>query len=257
LNPPAAPARRTIRVVTYNVHSCIGVDRRFDPARIADVIAECRPDIVALQELGLRRPRGRRVDQAHFIASRLSMAMHFHPTIHVKEEKFGDAILSPLPSRFVRGGALPFYGEPRGALWAAILLDGFELQVINTHFGLPPDERRQQAETLLGPDWLGDPACRSPRILLGDFNAVPRSKAYRMLSRRMKDAFASTGPRRRRATFPSPVPMLRIDHIFFEKPIELVDVQVHRTRLSRIASDHLPVVADLSLPAHAAAGHAE
>lgn len=246
MSRPAEPRRR-VRVVTYNVHSCIGVDQKFDPARIAEVIAECRPDIVALQELGLRRPRKGRVDQAHFIAERLSMAMHFHPTVHVKEEKFGDAILSPLPSRLVRKARLPSLGERRGALWVAIDVAGLELQVINTHFGLFRGERRRQATTILGPDWLGDPECRSPRILLGDFNAVPRSNAYRLLARRMKDAFNGAAPRRRRATFPAPVPMLRIDHIFFEKPIAVIDVQVHRTRLSRVASDHLPLVADLLL----------
>jgi endonuclease/exonuclease/phosphatase family metal-dependent hydrolase len=127
-------------------------------------------------------------------------------------------------------------------------VNGLEVQVINTHFGLFRAERRRQATTILGPEWLGDPGCSSPRILLGDFNAVPRSNAYRLLARRMQDAFHGAGPRRRRATFPAPVPMLRIDHIFLEKAIEVVDVRVHRTRLSRVASDHLPVVADLLLP---------
>ena len=82
------------RIVTYNVHRCVGNDRRLDVARVADVLAKLEPDIVALQELDVGRARTGRVDQAHEIARRLDMAFHFHPAVAVEEELYGDAILT-------------------------------------------------------------------------------------------------------------------------------------------------------------------
>lgn len=237
-----------LRILTYNVHSCIGSDRKSDPARIAEVIADCRPDIIALQELDVRRARTGGIDQAHAIAAHLSMAVHFHPALHVEEEKYGDAILTALPSRLVKAGPLTSLGEPRGAIWVAVEVEGVELQVINTHLGLSRRERLNQVATLLGPLWLGNPSCRSPRILVGDFNAVPRSSAYRMLAGRMKDAQSAPASRRPGPTFPARLPLLRIDHIFVEDSIETLDVHVHRAGLARTASDHLPLIADIRLP---------
>ena len=80
------------RILTYNVHRCVGTDRKLDVARIADVIATYEPDIVALQELDVGRLRTGLVDQAHEIAHRLEMSFHFHPAMAVEEELYGDAI---------------------------------------------------------------------------------------------------------------------------------------------------------------------
>ena len=131
------------RIMTYNVHSCRGVDGKLDVGRIAAVIAQCRPDIVALQELDVGRKRTGTVDQAHDIATRLGMSFHFHAAVKVEEEEYGDAILTTLPERLVRSGPLPTLPrmrglESRGALWVAVEVDGVELQVINTHLGLVP-----------------------------------------------------------------------------------------------------------------------
>src|SRR6478672_11059906 len=95
------------RILTYNVHRCLGVDGVLDPGRIAAVIAACQPDIVALQELDVRRARSGGVDQAKAIADRLGMQMHFHAALRVLEEEYGDAILTARPSRMVKAGALP------------------------------------------------------------------------------------------------------------------------------------------------------
>ena len=85
------------RLLTYNVHRCVGVDRQLDVARIAGVIADLEPDIVCLQELDVGRARTGGVDQAHAIAERLDMSFHFHPAMRVEEELYGDAILTRLP----------------------------------------------------------------------------------------------------------------------------------------------------------------
>src|SRR5512142_1089209 len=95
------------RILTYNVHRCVGTDGALDVARIAKVIAQMRPDIVALQELDVLRARTDLVDQAHAIAEQLGMSFHFHPAFTVEEELYGDAILTACPIRVVRAGALP------------------------------------------------------------------------------------------------------------------------------------------------------
>src|SRR5215207_9342746 len=89
----------------------MGVDGRLSPARIAEVIASCNADIVALQELDVGRARTGGVDQAHAIAEELGMHMHFHPAFRVLEESYGDAVLTARPSRLVKAGPLPTWGR--------------------------------------------------------------------------------------------------------------------------------------------------
>ncbi|HTI66965.1 MAG TPA: endonuclease/exonuclease/phosphatase family protein [Caulobacteraceae bacterium] len=242
------------RIMTYNVHSCVGVDDRLDVARIAAVIAQSKPDIVALQELDVGRIRTGGVDQAHAIASRLGMSFHFGCAMTVAEEQYGDAILTALPMRLVKAGPLPTLPrvrglEPRGAIWAAIEVEpGVEVQIVNTHLGLVPLEQRAQAATLVGPAWLGDKACAAPKILIGDFNATSRYACYKVLTKGMADAqrqLQRNGVRPRTTrTFPSRFPMLRIDHLFVSPGVEVLDVHAPNGPLTRAASDHLPLVAD-------------
>src|SRR5271156_6618742 len=135
------------RILTYNVHRCVGTDRRLDVGRVAEVIAAQSPDIVALQELDVGRARTGGVDQAHRLARRLDMAFHFNAALRVEEELYGDAILTSLPQRLIKAGPLPGYRriprlEPRGALWIGVDVGGVELQVVNTHLGLVPREQQ-------------------------------------------------------------------------------------------------------------------
>ncbi|SMC51917.1 endonuclease/exonuclease/phosphatase family protein [Rhizobium sp. RU36D] len=244
--PSIAPAPHRLRLLTYNVHSCIGRDRRLDVARIAKVIASCNADIIALQELDVGRLRTGLVDQAEAIAAEVRMTSHFHPALHVEDEQYGDAILTALPSVTVRSQALPSIGETRGAIWVRVTVAGREVNIFNTHFGLRRRERLLQADELLGPDWLDSDACKGvPTIVTGDFNAVPRSQAFRKLASRLR-----TGDvRRMRATFPSGFPLLRLDHVFHTEGIELLELAPVMTPLARVASDHLPLLAEFSLPA--------
>lgn len=237
------------RILTYNVRRCLGIDGRLSPARIAEVIAFCEPDIVALQELDVNRARTGGVDQAQAIADELRMHFHFHPAIQVMEERYGDAILTPRPCRLVKAELLPTWGrrafvEPRGALWASVNTAGAEIQVINTHLGLRGPERLRQIDALLGPDWLGNPACREPVIIAGDFNAIPRSRVYQRLTAHLGDAQTWLGSSRQRPTYPGRAPLLRLDHIFVSRSIEVLRAEVIRTPLARIASDHLPLFVD-------------
>jgi len=246
------------RIMTYNVHRCVGVDRRLDVDRIAAVIAEFEPDVVALQELDVGRARTRGMDQAHEIAERLEMTFHFNAAMKVEEELYGDAILTHRPERLVRKGPLPTIGgvpglEPRGAVWIAIDFDGVEVNVINTHLGLVPREQRLQAAALTGPEWLGDPRCQDPVILVGDFNATSVTRPYQSVAAKLADAQRSPAIPKALPTFPSAFPVLRIDHVFVSAGLRIMASQAPFSPLARMASDHLPLIIDFEIEALAQA----
>ena len=248
-----ASAQDTLRIMTYNVHSCIGMDGKLSPERIARVIARCAPDVVALQELDVGRARTEGMDQAHIIAQCLEMDFHFHPAMHIEEERYGDAILTHLPMRLVKTGTLPGLPakpllEPRGVLWVEIELDGKVVQILNTHLGLLARERRVQAEALLGPDWLGHPACSGSVALCGDFNALPSSQVCRRLRTRLNDAQIELESHRPRSTFFGRFPTVRIDHVFVDSSLMVADIEVPDSELVRVASDHLPLIVEFRLP---------
>jgi endonuclease/exonuclease/phosphatase family metal-dependent hydrolase len=230
------------------------MDGKVDVGRIAAVIAAQAPDVVALQEIDVGRPRTGGLDQAHEIARRLGMTSRFHAALRVEEEQYGDALLTHLPERLIRAGPLPGYRplkrlEPRGALWVAMDLGhGQEIQVLNTHLGLVPREQWNQADALAGPDWLGGPLRRDPLILVGDFNMTAGSRAFRRLAAGLLDAHATQGSARRRlATFPARLPLLRIDHVLTSPGVRVSRLFAPITPLARVASDHLPLVVDFEL----------
>jgi endonuclease/exonuclease/phosphatase family metal-dependent hydrolase len=251
-NRAAAIPTDTLRVMTYNVHGCVGMDGKLDAQRIARLIARAKPDVVALQELDAGRTRSHGMDQAQLIARYLEMDFHFHAAICLKEERYGDSILTRLPQRLVKAGPLPQLAgkthlESRGALWVAIDLHGKELQIINTHLGLDRRERMAQVEALLGSDWLAHEQCRGPVILCGDFNALPSSPVYRRLSRRLRDVQTETQDHRPQSTFFGRFPTLRIDHIFISPGLEVISIEVPGSELACLASDHLPLVTEIRI----------
>jgi endonuclease/exonuclease/phosphatase family metal-dependent hydrolase len=241
-----------IRLLTYNVHRCLGVDGRLDVGRVAAVIAAQAPDIVALQELDVGRARTGGVDQAHEIALRLGMTARFHAARTVEEERYGDAILTALPERLIKNGPLPGHPrfrrlEPRGALWVAIKVGGVELEVLNTHLGLVPREQRIQAAALKGPGWLGRTDRRGPLVVTGDLNAGRASATFRALMAGMTDARAAAGAGRGTPTFPSQMPVLQLDHVLVSEGVGVCAVTTPMDALTRRASDHLPLVVDLEI----------
>ena len=254
-HPSSPRPRHGVRILTYNVHSCIGLDGRLSPDRIARVIARHAPDIVALQELDVGRSRTGHLDQARAIADALEMSLAFHPTVTVADEQFGDAVLSPHPLRLVRAGALPGIGlEPRGAVWVEFdVPDGAgatrTLQLINTHFSLHPRERVMAAEALLGPEWLGHASAHHDIVLCGDFNALSWFPSLRRLSRRLADAQTGLDGYRPRPTWFGRYPVGRIDHVLVDSLWTVLHVEVPDDTLARVASDHRPVVVDIAPPA--------
>jgi endonuclease/exonuclease/phosphatase family metal-dependent hydrolase len=252
--PPAHPfpSNQTIRIMTYNVHSCMGMDNKISPQRIARIIGRYEPDIVALQELDLKRPRTGGLDQPHFIARELKMIYHFHPSFKIEEEQYGNAVLSRFPIKVKNAGTLPSILnnsllEPRGALWVDINIAGRHLQFINTHLSLFQREGVKQVKALMGDDWLSHPECAGSIVLCGDFNAPPSSSLCRHIKNRLRDAQETLPGHQPKATWFSHYPVSRIDHVFVSGDIAVVGVQVAQGILERHASDHLPLIVDIKL----------
>ncbi len=255
---PAEPRpSRLLRVMTYNVHGCVGVDAKLSPARIARVIARHQPDVVALQEIDVGRARSGSVDQAQIIADLLRMKFHFYPAFEIGDEKYGLAVLSHFPMRVVKSGKLPGLPElpglePRGAQWLEMECDGHGVQIVNTHFGLRTRERRQQVAAILGEKWLGQLGEDDPLIICGDLNALPSSFVHREICTRFRDVQTIVAEHRPMRTLYGRYPLGRIDHIFISSHFEAHRVEVPRTTLTRVASDHLPLFTELKIrPSHA------
>lgn len=241
-----APRQSRLRVMTYNVHSCLGTDGRVSPRRIARVISQQNPDIAALQELDHGKARSRSEDQANMIAELLGYHVVFCPTVIAGEERYGHAVLSRLPLETIKVAELPvnpkgMWPERRAALWTRVLLNETEINIVTTHFGLSASERVAQMEALLGPAWLGPLLETEPIILCGDFNCRPGGATYRRATAKLRDIAGGRGVN----TFSSVRPFVRLDYIFANERFVAEDVRVVRTELSRISSDHLPLVADL------------
>jgi endonuclease/exonuclease/phosphatase family metal-dependent hydrolase len=248
----ARPMVRELCVMTYNVHGCWGMDGRISPRRIADVISRYQPDLVALQELDLGRVRSQRHDQPKLIAEELGMHLAFCPTVVSEGEQFGHALLSRFPLKVIRtdilrSGRQPAHVQPRGALWVQLDINGTKVNWMNTHFGLRRSERRAQAADLLDRNWIGGISEDEPLILCGDFNMFPRSEPYRALTRRLRDVQGEVMEFTPLNTFSTLHPMVRIDHIFISRHFKPTRVRVPRNHLTRVASDHLPLIVELSL----------
>jgi endonuclease/exonuclease/phosphatase family metal-dependent hydrolase len=240
---PAIAEVSSVRVATYNIHTCIGVDRRYDPGRIATVLREIDADITCLQEVASRRGSDRHHDQWSYLGEVTERRVIAGMGIRQRLGRFGNAILTRFPVLTARAIDLSVSGyEPRGAIDADLLIGDRVLRVIATHFGLHAVERRLQANRLMAV--LGEPLTANRRLadavlLMGDLNEWRgRSGAIRLLDRRL-------GPSAAARTFPSWLPVLALDRIYAEEPAVLRDVYVYRSPLARLASDHLPLVGSL------------
>jgi endonuclease/exonuclease/phosphatase family metal-dependent hydrolase len=237
-----------LRIITYNIHRCVGGDRKVSPERISEAISIHQPDVVALQEVDFGQVRPARHDQAAKIAEKLN----FSP-VWIERERCGNAILSRFPMKMVKAGGLH---KPRrwhsiarrGALWVEVEAYGTSIQVINTHLGLTPASRLNQARVLVGREWLGSPECRPPVILCGDFNTQPGSTVFRLFEGRFTNVAGKTARRQAEKTWPSSYPMIGIDHMFISGDLAVENMTVSVDGVGRTASDHLPLFARLRLP---------
>jgi endonuclease/exonuclease/phosphatase family metal-dependent hydrolase len=223
-------------VASYNIHRGVGLDRRRDLDRIARVIAEIAPDVIGLQEVINENGRAS-ADQARYLAAALGMGMVMGETRPFGDGTYGNAVLTRLPVLGSSRCDLSFAGrEPRGALRVDVGVDDMAVHVFNCHFGLAFRERRSQVDLLHA--FLRATDCAGPRLLMGDFNEWHRGPVTRGLRREF-----SSPMRRLRRTHPAVFPLFRLDRIYWDVELQGEEFHVHRSRLARVASDHLPVVA--------------
>lgn len=223
------------RVVTYNIHRGRGIDGRSRLDRIIDVLGEVDADIVALQEV--------LAPQSARLAAALGMHVVFGATRVHARHPYGNLWLSRLPVVGHESYSLtcrPF--EPRGCLRADVDSGRGHLHIFNVHLGLHYRERVRQVRMLAG--ILNRGALAGPRLLVGDFNEWFSGRASRLL----RDEFGHPCGRMPRArTHPSLFPVFPLDRIYHDPAVRAEHVAVHRSRLARLASDHLPTYADLRL----------
>lgn len=236
------------RVATYNIHKCQGLDRRVSPERIVNVLREIDADIIALQEVLAIRGLGNEHDQAHFIADALGLQYKLGENRRLHGGAYGNLVLTRWPMKAAINHDISIYGrEQRGCLRVDIqLINEQLLHVYNVHLGTSFTERRQQARRLLDTAILQSDDHDGPRIMLGDFNEWTRGMASRLLAEHFQSADMRLALGRN-STYPGVLPFLHLDHIYYDKALELVAARLHRSRLALVASDHLPIVAEFQL----------
>ncbi|MDO8541851.1 MAG: endonuclease/exonuclease/phosphatase family protein [Opitutaceae bacterium] len=234
----------TLRVMSYNIHHGEGIDRKIDLERIARLITDARADVVGLQEVDRGCERTQRRDLPAELAKLTGMRVVFERNIPYQGGEYGNAVLTRFPVRSSRNTHYKMLrpGEQRGLLQIMLEVGGREVLFMNTHIDYRPDD----AERLINADEIRDAvekAGRTPVIIVGDFNSTPGSRTYEKLKRFLTDAWEVAG-RGDGFTIPAAKPTKRIDYVFVSAAtVQPVKVEV----LNSIASDHLPVVAELRL----------
>jgi endonuclease/exonuclease/phosphatase family metal-dependent hydrolase len=236
----------TLRVATYNIHKCVGMDRRRRPERIAAVIDELQADIVCLQEV-VNAPEGPpRFNQAEELAEAMpGFAWSFGVTRPLRGGTYGNMTLTRFPVLDWRTYDVSHARrEPRGVLHTDVDLgEGRMLHVFNVHLGTSLRERRHQGRRLVSEHVLGQPGFGGPRLVLGDFNDWTAGLATRLL----RKSFESFRPRHAMkfpGTYPGVLPLFTLDHCYYEAPLKLMDTKLWSSPRAVVASDHLPLIAE-------------
>lgn len=251
--PAPVPAVRTpdhapeiIRVMTYNIHSCVGMDGKLFPGRIARIIGRQAPDIVALQEVERNMERTGRRDQTRLIAEQLEMRSVFFPILKNQGGEYGLAVLSRFPFRVMSCAVLPRFimaspTEERGIMWLRFETRHGPVHLFNTHLSLVKRERLIQMRHITG-HLLDKIPAAEPVIFGGDLNAGVNSPTYNLLADKLRDAGRIHPHFQPEPTFVSSYPLFRLDHLFYSRHLAPVRVSVINDWECRLASDHLPVV---------------
>jgi len=265
-----------VRVVSWNVHGCVGTDGKFTPERTAEALGALGPDVALLQEVGDNRGIHPPIDQASSLATALGLGCAVGITMPREPFGYGNCTLSRWAVLDSSTVDLSYAGrEPRACLRTVLGHDQFRLTTLNVHLGLGASERRYQLGRMLEVllvDHAGEQVRRhrqlpwlwrwrkadvdklatlpEPLVLAGDFNDFPPGPVSRTLANRLTDVGARIPSRR---TFPSRRPLLRLDRVYTSRAVAVHQVHVARSTLLRVASDHLPVVVDLEVPEQAMA----
>ena len=236
-----------MKLFSWNIHKGIGgVDRRYNLQRIIDVIQAESPDIVCLQEVDRGAKRSRLHDQPHLLAEALGLPhLLYQLNVKLSVGGYGNLILSRWPFRAHHHIALKLsWRKHRGAQLAVIDMPGHPIHVVNWHLGLAEHERVWQTTHLLTHRLFLESA-HLPTAIIGDTN----DWRNRLEKGPFRDAEFThvTHPASRFRSFPGWAPLGALDKLFIRGPITIDRCHMIRTRLSSRASDHLPLVAELSL----------
>lgn len=245
-----------LRVLSYNIHRAIGVDRRFLPERVAEVLAVHDADVALLQEVDEGVPRSRELDLARVLASRAGYPhVAVGHNVSLRRGRYGNATLSRHAILRERNIDLTVgRRKRRGCQHTQIRVEGrggrgHLLDVFNLHLGLSARERQQQVGLLIGAREFAGLADEAACVVGGDFNDW-RSLLAPIFSGVLGFRSAtdrSPGARGALRTYPSFFPRGALDRIFYRGGLALVSARRCRLKLSRLASDHLPIVADFEL----------
>ena len=242
--PLTVHAKKTLRVMTFNIHVGVGMDKKLDLQRIADVIKRERPDLVGLQEVdrNVRRTEGK--DEIVELAGMTQMEFAFAPNLDYQGGKYGVAILSRWPIKNIvhRMFENKREAERRGMLAVEIDLDGKRINFVTTHLDYQfEDGRLFEAEQLM--KFID--GTRGPLIVVADLNDIPDGGAYKLMRTKFDDAWVSSRAKGDGFSYPADKPVKRIDHIFYR-----TGARVRAKKawvVQTLASDHVPVVAELEV----------
>jgi endonuclease/exonuclease/phosphatase family metal-dependent hydrolase len=240
----------TVRLVSWNVHKCTGgLDRRHDPARTAAVLAELDADVVLLQEVAQNGRWYGGTRQVDVLGDALGMP-HRSYFVNVRfgprRGEYGNAILSRTPIAATENIDLTLPGrKSRSVLHAELRLPVAEghtrtLHVFNLHLGLGEGERLEQLRRFLAAPTVQHIQQRTPVLVAGDFNDV-----WGTLGKKVLEPAGFRGPPRPLRTFPAWAPVRALDSLRARGDVDVVRLERVRTRLTRAASDHLPLLAEL------------
>lgn len=234
------PSSRTLTIGSYNLHSCVGLDGQRSPSRIAQVLREMNCDVVALQEVDNQPGDHEESMQLAYLERSLAMQSVAGLRLIRHTGEYGNAILTRFPVLSVRRHDLSYSRyEPRGALDVQLDVGGVVLRVLATHLGLLPSERRDQWRRLMVA--LSESPLDMPTVLLGDMNEWFRP------ARTLHEADKAFGKPPSPADFPAFAPLLALTRIWVRPRAALISIEVHRSKLTRRASDHLPLKAAIDM----------
>jgi endonuclease/exonuclease/phosphatase family metal-dependent hydrolase len=234
-------SRKTVRVMTFNIHTGVGVDKKLDLQRIADVIIQERPDLVGLQEVdrGVRRTEGR--DEIAELARMTRMDYAFGHNLDYQEGQYGIAILSKTLIQKVdhRKYENRREAERRGMLRVEVDIGGRTIDFATTHLDYQRDDGRLfETEQLLR--FLAD--VKNPLIVVGDFNDEPVGSAYKLMSTKFVDSWVGSRAKGDGFSYPAEKPAKRIDYIFYRTSDS---IRAKKSWLVKTpASDHLPLMTE-------------
>lgn len=243
-----------LKLITWNIHRCVGIDHRFKPERVVEVLRHHQPDVVLLQEVDRGVPRSRRLFLDHLIAEELKYPWYAFAQAHtLREGCYGNAILSRFPIIKRRHVDLKIgWRKQRTALYARLDLphNWGPLHVFNVHLGLSAGERRKQIERLFTAGTLKTLRPNDRAVLGGDtndwrndlfYNAAIQSNGFH--------AWSEHGARQNLLTFPADAPVGALDKFFWRGPLHRPHLHVSKMAAVKIASDHRPVLAEFDLEA--------